>query len=77
MFSQFIIVSTWVLIHLPALANHKPAICSVSQALKNGVGPPRQTKSPDNSNVLYVFNNNIYTDFGTAYKLILIPSYII
>ena len=26
----------------------------------------RHTKSPDNSNILLMFNNNTYTDFGTA-----------
>ena len=36
-----------------------------------------QTKSPDNSNVLHMFNNNTYTDFRTAYKHVLIPSYVI
>ena len=36
------------------------------QALKNLISPPRQTKSPDNSNVLHMFNNNIYNDFRTA-----------
>ena len=30
------------------------------QALKN-LSPPRQTKSPNNSNMLHMFNNNIYT----------------
>ena len=36
------------------------------QALKTLISLPRQTKSPDNSNVLQVFNNNTYTDFRTA-----------
>ena len=40
-------------------------------------GPPRQTKSPDISNMLHMFNNNTYTDFRTAYKQVLIPSYVI
>ena len=38
---------------------------------------PRQAKSPDNSNILHMFNNNTYTDFRTAYKHILIPNYVI
>ena len=38
---------------------------------------PRQTKSPDNSNILHMFNNNTFTDFITTYNHILIPSYII
>ena len=60
------------------LAKHKPAIFFVPQALKNVISlPPRQTKSPDNSNVLHMFNKNTYTDFRTAYKHVLIPSYII
>ena len=37
--------------------------------------PPKQTKSPQNSNMLHMFNNNIYTDIKTAYKHDLIPSY--
>ena len=44
--------------------------------MKNLTSPPRQTKSPDNSNILHMFNNNTYTDFRTEYKHILIPSYI-
>ena len=39
--------------------------------------PSRQAKIPDNCNVLYMFNNNTYTDFRTAYKHVLIPSYVI
>ena len=38
---------------------------------------PKQTKSPDNSNMLHMFNNNTYTDFRTASKHVLIPSYVI
>ena len=60
----------------PSLVNHNPAISYVPQALENLLSPPRQTKSPDNSNVLHVFNNNTYTNFRNAYKHILIPSYI-
>ena len=47
------------------------------QALKNLASPPRQTKSPDDSNMLHMFNNSTYTDFKTVYKHFLIPSYII
>ena len=36
-----------------------------------------QTKCPDNSNLLYMFNNNTYTDFTTICKSILISSCII
>ena len=59
------------------LANHNQEIFSVPQALKNLKSLPRQTKSPNNSNVLHMFNNNTYTDFRTAYRHVLIPSYII
>ena len=45
--------------------------------MKNLISPPRETKSLDNSNMLHMFNNNTYTDFRTAYKHVLIPSYII
>ena len=38
-------------------------------------GPPQTDKNPDNSNLLHMFNNNTYTDFGTAFKHVLIPSY--
>ena len=57
------------------LANHNQEIFSVPQALKNLKSLPRQTKSPNNSNVLHMFNNNTYTDFRTAYRHVLIPSY--
>ena len=59
------------------LANHNQEIFSVPQALKNLKSLLRQTKSPNNSNVLHMFNNNTYTDFRTAYRHVLIPSYII
>ena len=36
----------------------------------------RQTKSRDNSNVLHMLNNNAYSDIRTAYKYVLIPSYV-
>ena len=62
-----------------SLANHNPAISSSPppETLENFLSPSRQTKSPDSSNVLHVFNNNTYTNFKNAYKHILIPSYII
>ena len=37
--------------------------------------PLRQTKTPDNSNMLHMFNNNTYSDFRTACNYVLIPSY--
>ena len=36
-----------------------------------------QAESPDNSIIFHMFNNNTYTDFKTAYKHILILSYVI
>ena len=45
------------------------------EVLKNLISCPRQTKDPDDSNVLLMFNNNTYIDFRTAYKHVLIPSY--
>ena len=36
---------------------------------------PRQKKKPDNSSMLLMFTNNIYGDFKTAYKHILISGY--
>ena len=47
------------------------------QTLKNLTSSARQTKSPDNSNMLHIFNNYTYTDFRTANKRILIPNYVI
>ena len=34
--------------------------------LRHLISPPRQIKSPDNSNILLMFNNKTYTDFRTA-----------
>ena len=45
--------------------------------MKNLSISPRQTKLPDNSYVLHMFNNNTFTDLRTAYKYVLIPSYVI
>ena len=53
-------VLAWVLI-----PPSKPQPC-------NFFCPPGQTKSPDNSNTLNMFNNNIYTNFKTADKHMLI-----
>ena len=61
----------------PSLVNHNPATFSVPQSLKNLTSPLRQTKSQDNSNMSYMFQNNIYTNFKTTYKHALIPSYVI
>ena len=47
------------------------------QTMKNLSISPRQTKLPDNSYVLHMFNNNTFTDLRTAYKYVLIPSYVI
>ena len=44
------------------------------QALINVISPLRQSKSPDNNNVLHMFNNNSYADFRTAYTHVLILS---
>ena len=57
--------------------NHIPTFFSSSQVLKNLISPPKQRKSPNNPNLLQIFDNNIYTDFGTAYKHVLNPTYII
>ena len=55
-------------------ANHNPAIFQCLQALKNVTSLLRQSKSPDNNNVLLMFNNNSYADFRTAYTHVLILS---
>ena len=45
---------------LITLANLNPAFFFLSpEVLKNLISCPRQTKSPDNSNLLLMFNNNI------------------
>ena len=33
---------------------------------KKLISPPEQTKSPDNSNMFHIFNNNTCTNFRTA-----------
>ena len=48
-----------------------------AKALKNLTSPPRQTNSPGNCNMLHMFNNNVYTDFRTAKKYVLISNYVI
>ena len=45
------------------------------QALKTLTSPPSQMESPDHCNMLHMFNNNTYIDFGAASKCVLIPSY--
>ena len=55
-----LIVSTWALTPPPPTANHNPAISSVPPGTENlnKSARHRQTKSPDNSNPLSMFNNN-------------------
>ena len=48
-----------------------------TQVLKNLISPGKQTKDPNNSILLLIFNNNTYIDFRTAYRHVLIPSYFI
>ena len=67
------IVSAWVPGYWFLLANHNPAIFFVPPGTEKRNKSPRQTKSPDNSSMLHMFNNKIYTDFRTAYKHVLIP----
>ena len=71
---NFCITSHSVSLGTIALANH---LHPPTQTLKNLTSPPRQTKSPDNSNILHMFNINTYTDSRTVYKQVLIPSYVI
>ena len=71
------IVSAWVMTPPPLLANHNPAIFPVSSGTEKLNKFSRQTKSPDNSNMLHKFNNNTYIDFGADNKCILILSYVI
>ena len=57
------------------LANHNQAIFSDFPDTEKITSPSRQTETPDNLNMLHMFNNNTYTDFRTAYKGVIIPSY--
>ena len=68
------VVSAWVLIP-PSKPN--PGILSVPPGTEKLNKSPKKKKSPDNSNVLDMFNNNTHTDFRTASKHVLIPSYVI
>ena len=59
------IVSAWVLNPSPPATSQQFLLSP--QALKILASPPRQTKCPDNSNTLNMFNNNTYTNFKAAY----------
>ena len=61
-------------VSLSLIANHNPANFSASPppGTEKLNKSPRQTKNPDNSNMLHMFYNNTYTDFRTAYKYVLI-----
>ena len=65
------IVSAWVLI---PQANHHSGFFSVPRHLTS---PFKLKKSPDNSNMLHMLNNNTSTDFRKTLKHILIPSFVI
>ena len=65
----------WVLI-LPLL-NLNPAISSVSPGTEKLFKSHGETKSPTNSNMLHIFNDNTYTASEEPKKHVLIPSYII
>lgn len=52
---------------MTSIANHSTVIFSVPQALKNLKSPTKQKTSPDNFNIVLMFNNKIYIDFRTAY----------
>ena len=55
---------------LPKQTTTKQFLCP-PQALKIVTRPTKQTKSPDNSNTLNTFINNItYTNFKEAYKYV-------
>ena len=70
----FGIVSAWVLI---SAIKARPSNLYVPPGTEKLNKSPRQTISSDYSSMLHMFNNNIYTDFRTAYKHVLIPSYVI
>ena len=62
---------TWVLI---TPRKPQPSEFFWNPGTENLHKSPRQTKSPDNSNILHMFNNNTDTDLRTAGKH---PSYVI
>ena len=66
-----VIVSAWVLI---PLANHNPAFFFCPPGTEKLNKYPRYTNSPDDSNVSHMLDNNT---LRTAYKHVLIPSYVI
>ena len=66
------IVSAWVL--TPPLANHNPVTYSVPPDTEKSLW---QTKSPNNSIMVHMFNSNTYTDFRTTYKHVIILSYFV
>ena len=68
------IVSAWVMIF--SSKSQSSYFFWSPQALKNLTSPIMQTKSPDNSNMLHMFNNNTYTDSRTAWTDVLFPSYV-
>ena len=39
--------------------------------MKKWISPPKQTKRSDNSNIMLMFNNNIYADFRTAHNYVI------
>ena len=55
----------------------QPSNFFLSPQVRKNFSPLKETKSPDNSNIFHMFNNTSYTDFRTASKHFLIPSYII
>ena len=59
------------------LRGKNSSILLSAKPLKNLKSSPRQAENPDNSSMLYIFNNNTFTDFRAAYKHVLIPSYVI
>ena len=69
-------MSAWVLTQLTPLENHKPAIYSVSSGTEKLNKFLKEYKKIIKSNFSYMFNNNTYTDFRTAYTHFLIPRYV-
>ena len=59
-------------------ANHNPAIFFAPPRHRETqqIPPSRQKKSPDNWNMLHMFNNNTYLDFRIANKHVLVPIYV-
>ena len=69
--SSVVIVSAWVLI---TSSKPQPSNLFCPPDTEKLINSPQVDKSPANSSMLQMFNNNTYLDFRTANKLVLVSS---